>query len=165
MPAEHIMKRYDEELDRLNKMIVEMGGLAESQLAAAIDAVIRRDSDLAAEVVEGDVKVDQIEQDLDKIRRWFDHVKDRDWFKAERRSEVEAWLERCQDLLSRFEEEVYRRQAADTESAASTSDEAPSEDRPPQLRPLAPLRPVHGRGRRAGARASSLRPLSEQQEA
>ena len=110
-------------------------------------------------------EAEEIEQDLDKIRRWFDRVKDRDWFKAERRSEVEAWLERCQDMLSRFEEEVYRRQAADTESAASTSDEVPSEDRPPQLRPLAPLRPVRGRGRRAGARASSLRPLSDQQEA
>ena len=40
MAAEHIIKSYDEELNRLNKMIVEMGGLAESQLAAAIDAVI-----------------------------------------------------------------------------------------------------------------------------
>jgi phosphate transport system protein len=36
MPAEHIVKSYDEELQRLNKMVVEMGGLAESQLAAAI---------------------------------------------------------------------------------------------------------------------------------
>ena len=42
-----------------------MGGLAESQLAAAIDAVARRDSELAAEVVEGDDKVDQLERDLD----------------------------------------------------------------------------------------------------
>src|SRR5438270_1734690 len=110
-------------------------------------------------------EAEEIEQDLDKIRRWFDRVKDRDWFKAERRSEVEAWLERCQDMLSRFEEEVYRRQAADSQSADIPSDEVPSEARPPQLRPIAPLRPVRGRGRRAGARASSLRPLSEQQEA
>ena len=36
MPSEHIIKSYDEELNRLNGMIVEMGGLAESQLAAAI---------------------------------------------------------------------------------------------------------------------------------
>jgi hypothetical protein len=28
MPAEHIIKSYDEELARLNKMVVEMGGLA-----------------------------------------------------------------------------------------------------------------------------------------
>ena len=110
-------------------------------------------------------EAEEIEQDLDKIRRWFDRVKDRDWFKAERRSEVEAWLERCQDMLSRFEEEVYRRQAADSQSADTPSDEIPSEEQPPQLRPIAPLRPVRGRGRRAGARASSLRPLSEQQEA
>jgi len=67
MVAEHIIKSYDEELDRLNKMIVEMGGLAESQLAAAIDAVMKRDSDLAAVVIEGDAKVDQLERDLDNL--------------------------------------------------------------------------------------------------
>ena len=67
MVAEHIIKSYDEELDRLNKMIVEMGGLAESQLAAAIDAVMKRDSDLAGSVIEGDAKVDQLERDLDNL--------------------------------------------------------------------------------------------------
>jgi phosphate transport system protein len=67
MAAEHIIKSYDEELDRLNKIIVEMGGQAESQLAAAIDAVIKRDSDLAAQVIEGDGKVDQLERDLDNL--------------------------------------------------------------------------------------------------
>ena len=39
---EHILTAYDEELARLNKIIVEMGGLAESQLAAAIEAARRR---------------------------------------------------------------------------------------------------------------------------
>ena len=48
MVAEHIIKSYDEELQRLDKTIAEMGGLAESQLAAAIEAVSKRDSDLAA---------------------------------------------------------------------------------------------------------------------
>jgi phosphate transport system protein len=64
---EHIVKSYDEELQRLNKMIVEMGGLAESQLAAAIEAVVERDSDLAARVIEDDAKVDQLERDLDNL--------------------------------------------------------------------------------------------------
>src|SRR6185437_1525421 len=64
---EHIIKSYDDELSRLSKMIVEMGGLAESQLAAAIDAVTRRDSALAARVVEGDAKVDQLERELDNL--------------------------------------------------------------------------------------------------
>jgi phosphate transport system protein len=67
MAAEHIIKSYDEELSRLNKISVEMGGLAESQLASAIDAVVQRDSDLAARVVEGDTAVDQLERDLDNL--------------------------------------------------------------------------------------------------
>src|SRR5436190_18008529 len=67
MPAEHIIKSYDEELARLNNMIVEMGGLAESQLAAALEAVVKRDSALAARVIEGDERVDQLERDLDNL--------------------------------------------------------------------------------------------------
>ena len=67
MASEHIVKSYDEELSRLNKIIVEMGGLAESQLASAIDSVVQRDSDLAARVVEADAAVDQLERDLDNL--------------------------------------------------------------------------------------------------
>ena len=67
MSSEHMIKGYDEELRRLNNMITEMGGLAESQLGAAIDAVVERDSDLAASVVEGDAKVDQLQRDLDNL--------------------------------------------------------------------------------------------------
>ena len=61
MASEHMAKGYDEELNKLNNTITEMGGLAESQLGAAIEAVIERDSELAASVVEGDVKVDQLQ--------------------------------------------------------------------------------------------------------
>ena len=43
MASEHIVKGYDEELRRLSNTITEMGGLAESQLAAAIDSVVKRD--------------------------------------------------------------------------------------------------------------------------
>jgi phosphate transport system protein len=67
MAAEHIIKSYDDELNRLNGMIVEMGGFAESQLAGAVEAVARRDSELAARVIEGDEKVDQLERDLDNL--------------------------------------------------------------------------------------------------
>ncbi|MBV9824076.1 MAG: phosphate signaling complex protein PhoU [Alphaproteobacteria bacterium] len=67
MASEHIIKSYDDELQRLRKTIVEMGGRAESQLAAAIEAVVRRDSDLAAQVIEGDQAVDQLERDLDNL--------------------------------------------------------------------------------------------------
>lgn len=67
MAAEHIVKSYDEELDRLNKMIVEMGGLAESQFADAIEAVAKRDTELARRVIAGDAEVDQLERDLDNL--------------------------------------------------------------------------------------------------
>ena len=67
MSSEHIIKSYDEELRRLNNTITEMGGLAESQLAAAIEAVVERDSEMAASVVEGDAQVDQLQHDLDNL--------------------------------------------------------------------------------------------------
>lgn len=67
MPIDHIDKTYDQELDRLDNLISEMGGLAESQLATAVDAVSKRDSDLASEVIEGDVKVDELEREIESL--------------------------------------------------------------------------------------------------
>ncbi len=67
MASDHIIKSYDEELGRLNSAITQMGGLAESQLRAAIEAVVKRDSDLAAAVVEGDAQVDQLEREVDTL--------------------------------------------------------------------------------------------------
>ena len=67
MVSEHIIKSYDEELRRLDNTITEMGGLAETQLASAIEAVVKRDSRLAADVVEADARVDQLEQDIESL--------------------------------------------------------------------------------------------------
>jgi hypothetical protein len=47
-------------------------------------------------------EAEEIDQDLDKIRRWFDRVRERDWFKADRRAEVEVWLGRCQGIAGRI---------------------------------------------------------------
>src|SRR5262245_36020841 len=67
MASEHLVKAYDEELKKLSNTIVEMGGLAESQLGTAIEAVAARDAELAGRVLEGDHKVDQLERDLDNL--------------------------------------------------------------------------------------------------
>ena len=67
MRGEHIVRSYDEELQRLSNMVAQMGGLAETQLAAAIQAVVRRDSELAAQTVEADTKVDAMEQEIDEF--------------------------------------------------------------------------------------------------
>jgi len=64
MPTEHIVKSYDEELEKLNAWISEMGGLAESQLRMALDAIARRDTDLAQQVISGDARVDRLEKDV-----------------------------------------------------------------------------------------------------
>jgi phosphate transport system protein len=67
MVSEHIIKSYDEELRRLDNAITQMGGLAETQLASAIEAVVKRDSRLAADVVEADTRVDQLEHDIEAM--------------------------------------------------------------------------------------------------
>ena len=67
MASEHIIKSYDQELHRLDNIVAEMGGLAESQLASALDAVMKRDSDLAAEVIEGDTRVDELEREIEAL--------------------------------------------------------------------------------------------------
>ena len=66
MAHEHIVKAFDEQLDRLTNMIARMGGIAEGQIAGAIQAVIKRDADLAASVVETDHKVDVLEREIDE---------------------------------------------------------------------------------------------------
>ena len=109
-------------------------------------------------------EAEEIEQDLEKIRRWFERVRDRDWFKAERRDEVETWLGKCQGLLARFEEEVYRRNGSDNPSETPTVAQE-QEVSPPALRPITPLRPIRARGRRPRANGTGLRRLSSEQEA
>ena len=54
MTSEHIVKSFDDQLKRLENLIAEMGGLAEVQLADAIEAMSRRDLELAARVTAGD---------------------------------------------------------------------------------------------------------------
>src|ERR1700730_1844055 len=84
-------------------------------------------------------EAEEIEQDLEKIRRWFERVRDRDWFKADRRDEVETWLGKCQGLLARFEEEVYRRNGSDSPTSEAPIVEEIDDEPPPALRPITPL--------------------------
>ena len=65
MTAEHIVTSYDEELNHLNDIVARMGGLTEAQLAQAVRSVVERDSELAADVIEGDARVDALEHEVD----------------------------------------------------------------------------------------------------
>ena len=63
----HIVKSYEEDLKRLREMIARMGGLAERQVAESADALVRRDTRLAAEVVGRDKLLDDMEQEVEQF--------------------------------------------------------------------------------------------------
>jgi len=62
--SEHTVKSYDEELAHLTSIIARMGGMAEAQLAAALQALAKRDDDLAQRVIDGDVRIDELDQEV-----------------------------------------------------------------------------------------------------
>ena len=64
MSSNHIVKSYDKDLNYLNHQITDMGKLVISQLKAAIQAVINRDSAVAVAVIEKDPIVDAFEHDI-----------------------------------------------------------------------------------------------------
>jgi hypothetical protein len=72
-------------------------------------------------------EAEEIEQDLEKIRRWFAQVQQRDWYNAPGRDEVAAWITRCAELLDGFYDEVHARAAAQPSSpdAAEMEREVP----------------------------------------
>ncbi len=65
--SEHIVKSYDEQLRQLDHIVAEMGGLAETQLANAIAALLRRDTEQASVIAATDVRIDKLEEKLDTL--------------------------------------------------------------------------------------------------
>lgn len=61
MANDHILRRFDQELERLNATINEMGGLTESQFAKALEAVREGDTAIAEEVIGDDARVDALD--------------------------------------------------------------------------------------------------------
>jgi phosphate transport system protein len=64
---QHIARSYDQELDRLDKLLTQMGGMVEAQLSDAIAALMKRDSALAETVIAGDVRVDGLNREVDEF--------------------------------------------------------------------------------------------------
>jgi len=63
---EHIVKSYEDELNSLAAECVRMGGLAEAQVADAVNAVTKRNQELASAVVVRDDKLDEAERDIER---------------------------------------------------------------------------------------------------
>jgi phosphate transport system protein len=66
MVSEHTMKAFDADLQDLARMVAEMGGLAEQQISDAIDALDRRDSMLAQQVIASDAQIDALQRDIEE---------------------------------------------------------------------------------------------------
>lgn len=64
---QHTIRAYDEELNRLRAIVAEMGGLAEAQLAGAVEALMNRDPELADKYVKMDKKIDRLELEADEL--------------------------------------------------------------------------------------------------
>ena len=66
-PTDHIVKSFDEDLKRLNNVIAEMGGLAEAQLTRAVESLVRRNTELATQVVQDDKRIDALETEVGQM--------------------------------------------------------------------------------------------------
>ena len=64
---EHIVRSYDQELEQLDRMIAQMGGQVEQELAQGFDALERRDPRLAEAVAAADRKVDALESEIQEL--------------------------------------------------------------------------------------------------
>ena len=62
----HTVKAFDEELDQLRATVSEMGGLAEAAIRDSMEALVRRDSSAAAEIVERDGRIDALEAEIER---------------------------------------------------------------------------------------------------
>jgi phosphate transport system protein len=62
---QHVVKSYDQELKRLRGMITQMGGIVETQVALAAEAIMHRDAAAATRAVEEDPKVDALEREVE----------------------------------------------------------------------------------------------------
>ena len=63
----HVLKRYDEDMRKLQKRVLKMGRLVRGQLAALYEALAQNDEEGAEQIVEGDRSIDMLEVKVDKF--------------------------------------------------------------------------------------------------
>jgi phosphate transport system protein len=63
---QHTVKAYGDELNQLTAEVARMGGLAEAQVADAVDSVARRDIALARAVIDRDARLDAMHRDIER---------------------------------------------------------------------------------------------------
>jgi len=66
MADKHLSTQFDSELNALSSRVMELGGLVESQIRQAIYAVSEFSADVARQVIETEVRVNQMEVEIDR---------------------------------------------------------------------------------------------------
>ncbi|MET1256742.1 phosphate signaling complex protein PhoU [Aliikangiella maris] len=64
--TQHISKRFNEELEEVRNQVLKMGGLVEQQVRQGLTSLLNSDLTLAQHVVDDDVRVNQMEVDIDE---------------------------------------------------------------------------------------------------
>src|SRR5580692_3083019 len=59
--TEHTVRAFTEQLESLATSVAQMGGMAEAELADAVDAIGRRDTAVAESVIANDKRIDQLQ--------------------------------------------------------------------------------------------------------
>ncbi|MCL2873999.1 MAG: phosphate signaling complex protein PhoU [Defluviitaleaceae bacterium] len=59
--------KFDEQLDQLNNLLIEMGGMVEKAIADAIKALIEQDVELARTIIKADDDIDLKEQEIEDL--------------------------------------------------------------------------------------------------
>jgi phosphate transport system protein len=62
----HISRRFNKDLEALRNNVLSMGGLVESQLERAVEAVVSGDSEMGLQVAYDDYKVNHLEVSIDE---------------------------------------------------------------------------------------------------
>jgi phosphate transport system protein len=65
--TDHTLKAFDDEIVELRGLISEMGGRAESAIDRAVEALSRRDLELAKAVVADDKRIDELEVAIERL--------------------------------------------------------------------------------------------------
>jgi phosphate transport system protein len=63
--TEHINKQYDQDLEAIRSRMMQMGGLVEAQIRAAVAGYLEGDAERAAQVIAGDSRVNELELAID----------------------------------------------------------------------------------------------------
>lgn len=63
----HTVKSFDEDIGQLRAIISQMGGLCEVQIDSAVDALVTRNVEAAAEIVKADARIDALEAEAEAL--------------------------------------------------------------------------------------------------